>query len=115
MRNLSLKRGSAFIIDLVATNADGTAFDLTSVTLSGQIRDPRSNLIDDMNFVLGTVSGTANVTIANTEGWPEDLLQADILITDGTLATHSETFGIEVREPVTASLPAPADYNPVTS
>ncbi len=116
MRNLEIKRGSVFQVTLSFADGNNAPFDISQVTVSGEVRDPRGVLVAQLTLqpVSGT-PGVGTVTVADTSAWPLGLLKADLLISDGVLPTISETFGINVVPSVTYSAPAQAPYNPVTS
>jgi hypothetical protein len=115
MTVLKLKRGSSLIITLAAANADASAFDWASVTVTGAVRDPRGVLVTDLALELGQTPGMATITVTDTTKWPLGMLKADLFITDGTIQGITETFGIDVRDSVSADLAAPALYNPVSA
>ncbi len=115
MRNLVIKRGSAFQLTITAANADGTTFDMNSVSWAGEIRDARGVLIATLTVVPSATAGVGTVTVADTTAWPEGLLRGALLISDNGLPTETQTFGIDVRPAVVFSQPAPAAFNPVTS
>jgi hypothetical protein len=114
MPTIRIKRGSALQLTLAAVNADGSAFDWTSVTTSCEVRDPRNALVDQLTLVPSDTAGVATIIEPDTIAWPEGLLKCDVLIMAAGLATHTETFGITVRGCVTYSQPAMPDYNPIT-
>ena len=114
MTDIRIKRGSSLSLALTFANADGTAFDLSIVTVSGTVRDPRNVLVASLGLVLGATPGTATITVVDTSGWPQGLLKADLFISDGTVQTLCETFGITVTPAVTYTLPPGANYDPVT-
>ncbi len=116
MRNFEVKRGAALQLTFTAANADGSAFDLTTVTVRCDVRDARDVLVAQLELALtaGT-PGTGTFTVPDTTSWPLGLLKADIWISDGVLPAITRTYGINVLPSVTYSLPAAAPYNPVTS
>ncbi|MDA8049951.1 MAG: hypothetical protein M0002_08095 [Rhodospirillales bacterium] len=112
MTDIRIKRGTALQLTMVFANADGSAFDLTQVALSGDVRDSRDNLVGELTFTLGA-PGVATVTVADTSTWPLGLLRADVAIVSAGWQTLSETIPIYVDRPVTWALPDPAAPNPV--
>ncbi len=116
MRNFDVKRGAALQLIVTAANADGSAFDLSTVTVMGEVRDARGVLVEQLAWVAtaGT-PGTGTITVPDTTAWPLGLLMADLWISDGVLPAITRTFGINVVPSVTYSVPAQAPYNPVTS
>ncbi len=116
MRNFEVKRGAALQITVTMANADGTAFDLSAVTVTGHVRDARNVLVAELSLepVSGT-PGAGSITVQDTTSWPIGLLKADLYITDQQLPAITRTFGINVVPSVTYTDPAEAPYNPVTS
>lgn len=116
MRNLQVKRGATFQVTLTAANADGSAFDLTQVTVKGTVRDGRDVLVAELDVALiAEAPGSATLQITDTSSWPLGLLKADLWISDGEQQTITSTFGINVLPSVTYTTPAEAPYNPVTA
>lgn len=110
-----IKRGQALQLTLAFANADESAFDLTTVTIWGEVRDPRDVLVAQLVLVPTGVPGMATITVADTTAWPQGLLKADLMIMDGGLPTPTDTFGIMVAGAVTYTLPPQAPYDPVTA
>ena len=101
-------------LNIVFTNADGTAFDLSTVVLSGTVRDAGGALVTSLPVVSASIAGAASVMVPSTTAWPVGLLRGDIVVAaaDGTAAI-SEAFGIRVEAPVTELSPPGASYDPV--
>lgn len=115
MRNFEVKRGAAFVLTLVATQADGSASDLTALTVRSFVRDGRNVLVDQLVLVPSTMPGVGTFTVPDTTGWPIGLLKADLWISDGILPALTRTFGISVTASVTYTDPADPPYNPVAA
>lgn len=116
MRNFEVKRGAALQITVTMANADGTAFDISTLTVNGHVRDARNVLVDELSLVpVAGTPGAGTITVPDTTAWPLGLLKADLYITDGQLPAITRTFGINVVPSVTYTDPAEAPYNPVTS
>lgn len=113
MTDIRIKRGMPLSLNVVFSNADGSAFDITGFTLGGTVRDARSNLVAALAPAATTITGAASVMVQDTAGWPEGLLQGDIVVTSADGSVISEAFGIRVERPVTQLAPAPASYDPV--
>ncbi|MHB1305287.1 MAG: hypothetical protein ACYCZB_17790 [Acidiphilium sp.] len=111
--DIRIKRGATLSLTATFANADGTAFDLTKVTLSGSVADARGNLIAPLAVVAGATPGMATIAVGSTAAWPEGLLEADIVVTAPAGVAISQSFGIRVERPVTQLAPDPAPYNPV--
>lgn len=114
MPDVRIKRGMPLSLNITFANADGTAFDLTGLTLGGTVRDARDNFVASLAPAASTVTGAASVMVQDTAAWPEGMLRADIVVTaaDGSDAI-SEPFAIRVEKPVTQLSPEPAPYDPV--
>lgn len=116
MRNIEVKRGAALVLTLAATQADGTASDLTALTVRGMVRDGRNALVDSLALVpSATTPGTGTIIVPDTTAWPLGLLKSDLWISDGVLPAITRTFGINVVASVTYTDPADPAYNPVTA
>ncbi len=115
MPDIRIKRGQPLIFTDVCANADGSAFDLTQVQLSGMIRDSRDNLLGVLSFTLG-VPGTYTAICAVTAGWPEGMHKLDIAFSAlaSGYVVYSETMPVYVERAVTILSPDPAAPNPVT-
>jgi hypothetical protein len=116
MADIRIKRGATLSLTLLFTNSDGTAFDLTTVTMTASVADPRGNLITPLTIapVAGS-TGVATITVLSTATWPEGLMQADIVLSNTAGTSITQSFGIRVERPVTQLAPDPAPYNPVLS
>jgi hypothetical protein len=114
MTDIVIKRGSALVLTCVFANADGSAFDLTTISVSGEVRDPRDALVAMLEVLPGETAGVATITVADTSGWPEGLLKADLMMVSAGLPTASKTFSIRVLGAVSYTLPAQPAYDPVT-
>lgn len=115
MAAIRIKRGQPLIFTDVCTNADGTAFDLTQVTLSGMVRDSRDNLLGVLAFETGS-AGTYTASCLSTIGWPEGMHKVDIAFTCNAsgLLVLSETAPVYVDRAVTYTQPEQAPPDPVT-
>jgi hypothetical protein len=112
--DVRIKRGMPLSLNVVFANADGSAFDLTTVVLGGTVRDARDNLVQVLQPQASTVAGAASVYVPSTAAWPLGLLRGDIVVTDPDgSASISEAFGIRVERPVTELSPPGATYDPV--
>ena len=115
MPDIRIKRGQPLIFTDVCSNADGTAFDLTQVTLSGMVRDSRDNLLGTLSFTMG-VPGTYTAQCLSTIQWPEGMQKVDIAFTSNVsgLVVFSETMAIYVDRAVTYAMPEQPAPDPVT-
>lgn len=113
MTDIRIKRGASLALTVAFANADGTAFDLAGVTLSGSVCDPRGNLVAPLTLTAAPATGVATIAVASTATWPEGLLEADIVVVAAQGTAISQSFGIRVERPVSQLAPDPAAYNPV--
>ncbi|GEM_PF-3286742 len=115
MTDIRIKRGQPLIFTDVCRNADGTAFDLTQVTLAGMVRDSRDNLLGALTFTNGA-TGTYTASCLDTTLWPEGMHKMDIAfasVTNGNVV-YSETMPVYVERAVTILLPEAPAPDPVT-
>jgi hypothetical protein len=115
MTDLRIKRGQPLIFTDVCLNADGSAFDLTQVTLAGVVRDARDGLLGQLSFTPGA-PGTYRAACLDTGRWPEGMHKVDIMFTGvaNGFAIFSETVPIYVERSVSNLLPEAPAPNPVT-
>lgn len=114
MTTARIKRGQALQLTLAFANADGSAFDLTTVTIWGEVRDPRGALIAQLALIPSGTPGVATIAVANTGAWPVGLLAADLMILNAGMPTPTESFGIEVRQAITSTTAPGVSFDPVT-
>ncbi|WP_297492479.1 hypothetical protein [Acidocella sp.] len=115
MTDIRIKRGQALIFTDVCANADGSAFDLTQVTLAGMVRDSRDNLLGVLTFTMG-VPGTYQAVCLNTILWPEGMHKVDIAfasLASGNVV-YSETMPVYVERAVSITMPDAPAPDPVT-
>lgn len=100
---------------MAVRNADGTAFDLTQVTLAGVVRDSRDNLLGVLAFTPGA-PGTYQASCLNTVLWPEGMHKVDIAFTSiaSGCTVYSETTAVYVERAVSITMPDMPAPNPVT-
>lgn len=113
MADIRIKRGTSLSLMLAFANADGSAFDVSTVTLSGTVRDSRETLVAVLTPVPTGVPGQASILVSNTTSWPEGLLRADFFVVAANTQAISQSFGIKVERGVTQLSPEPPAYNPV--
>ncbi len=115
MPDIRIKRGQPLIFTDVCSNADGTAFDLTQVTVMGMVRDSRDNLLGQLTITTG-VPGTYTAACLNTVEWPEGMHKVDIAFTSNAtgLMVLSQTMPIYVERAVTFTMPDQPAPDPVT-
>ncbi len=101
MSEVCIKRGDSLLLTLTFFNDDGSGVDLTSVVLSGQVRDPVDNLVATLAIAKTSVLNIATVAVADTTQWPLGMLRADIRVLNGAVTEMSETFGVRVNASVT--------------
>ncbi len=114
MSDIKITRGSSLSLTLAVANADGSAFDLSSVSVAGSVRDPRGNFIAALTVTPGAAMGVATVSVANTTNWPLGLLTADLLFVAPGAQAISQSFSIRLERGATWLSPEPGSYNPIT-
>lgn len=98
--SLSIKAGATLQLILQINNDDGSAFPLTNVTPSSQVRDGAGRLIGTITFTTTATVGQLLVAQA-TDGWPPGLLWWDIKLTQGNIVLKSDTIAITVVPAIT--------------
>jgi hypothetical protein len=101
MSDISIKQGDSLLLTFTFFNNDGTSVDLTSVTLSGQVRDSADNLVATLAIATTSILNVATLQVADTTQWPLGLLRADIRAVSAGLTEMSETFAIRVGRRIT--------------
>jgi hypothetical protein len=114
MTDIKIKRGSSLSLTLAVANADGSAFDLSTVSVAGSVRDPRGNFVAALSVTLGSSLGVATVSVANTTNWPLGNLTADLLFVAAGQQVISQSFAIRVERGATWLSADPGSYNPIT-
>lgn len=105
-KTLDFKRGDTLAIDCTRTNAAGAPVDLTSCTITSQVRS--GGFADDLVVTVTDATGglfTLTRNPAATALWPvsgeESLLLCDVQFAIGDAVVSSETFAIRVLEDIT--------------
>jgi hypothetical protein len=101
MPQIEIKQGAALRMQWTFTNNDGSPADLTSVTLSSQVRTVTNDLVTALPIVRTAAQGVATVEVDDTTAWPIGLLRCDIKAVIAGVPVLSDTFGIHVQRSVT--------------
>ncbi len=101
MSEVCIKQGDSLLLTMAFFNDDGSSVDLTSVTLSAQVRDASDNQVAVLTLTKTAILNIATVSYPDTSLWPTGLLRADIRAASAGLNELSETFGIRVNRTVT--------------
>jgi hypothetical protein len=99
--DVCIKVGDTLLMTWTFQNDDGSAVDLTSVTLASQVRDPLGNLVATLAPVKAATPLNVATVQQPTVGWPVGLLRCDVSVTSSAGTQLSETFGIRVNRAVT--------------
>ena len=98
---IEIKQGEALLMQWLFQNDDGSAADLSNVTLRSHVRTVTGDLVTSLPIVRTATQGIATVTVADTTMFPVGELRCDILAVVNGLNDLSETFGIRVGRAVT--------------
>jgi hypothetical protein len=116
MSAVRIKRGATLSLTLAFSNADGSAYGLSGVTLLAHVRDAEENLVATVTPLATMTPGLASLYVQDTSAWPEGLLRMDVLVQPaGGPQSLSQTVGIYVDHAITQLLPGPAPFDPVAS
>jgi hypothetical protein len=99
--SLHVKQGATLQLLMALTNDDGTAFDLTSVAATAQVRDLSNNLIATLTVAPTGTAGQLSVTQA-TDAWVPGRYLSDFKFVQGSIVLKSQTYSLIVDPPVTA-------------
>jgi hypothetical protein len=103
LADLTLKQGASLQLAVAATNDDGTPFDLTTVTVSSQVRNQIGQLIATLPIVVTSPPTLGTMTIlAPTDGWPIGRLIMDFKLVEAAVVLKSTTLGIVIQQAATA-------------
>jgi hypothetical protein len=83
-------------------NDDGTAFDLTGVSVSAQVRTASLDVVATLTVVITGIRGQMSITQA-TDTWPPGRYLCDLKFVEAAagIVLKSRTFAIVVARPVT--------------
>ena len=100
MPEVHVKQGETLLLQMAFINDDGSSVDLTSVTLTAQVRTPQDVLVATLTIVKTIILNVATVQ-ADTTLWPLGLLRCDVKAIIAGLTEKSETFSLRVNRAVT--------------
>ncbi len=100
MREIHVKQGSALRLTMTFYE-QGAPVDLSTVTLSSQVRTALNELIATLPVTITGTPGLATVEVDNTSSWPIGLLRCDVLAMINGVPDLTETFAIRVERSVT--------------
>ena len=104
MTKITIKKGDTLALSCKLTEDDGTAINLTAVTITSQVRKAvGSELVANLTVVVTNAAlGEYSLTSTDTSNWPVDTLICDIKYSFGSPSIiRTETFSIEVLKAVT--------------
>lgn len=102
MKQIKFKRGDTF--SLACTyKVGGTPSSVSAFDIESQIRNKRGLLISTLNATKLVATGQFTLTPedSDTSGWPIDVLQCDIQMSEGGTIRSTDTFSIVVVEEIT--------------
>lgn len=105
MKKIILKKGDTLALSCQLKDADGLPIDLTTYTISSQVRRPSGlTLVDTLTVTItDAAAGEYSIYSSATSAWPVDLLLCDIKYAAGASSViRTETFVIDLREAITA-------------
>jgi hypothetical protein len=97
MTDLTVKRGSSLQLMLALSHDDGSAADLSGMTLSSQVRDSHDRLVATLTVVPSGQLGVASI-LQPTADWPTGVLRIDFRISSGdgvVLISDTKTILVE--------------------
>ena len=92
VQNIVIDQGATFSLDITLTNADGTAKDLTSYTVTSQLRKHYSSTTAT-DFTVAKVDGTGQITISLTAAQTTTLTEGRYVY-DVEIASSAETLRV---------------------
>lgn len=104
MTKIIIKKGDTLALSCSLKDSDGVPINLTSVTITSQVRNAIiGTLVQDLTVIItNAVLGEYTLTSADTSNWPVDSLQCDIKYVFSSPSTiRTETFTIDVKQAVT--------------
>jgi hypothetical protein len=90
-----IKRGATFQLLMAVLHDDGTAFDVSGMTIASKLRNPANVVITTLTLTPGDTPSTFSITAA-TDTWPLGRLSGDFRIENGAITVFSLTFGVTV-------------------
>jgi hypothetical protein len=99
-REIHIKQGAALRMTMNFYEQDAPV-DLSTVTLSSQVRTALNELIATLPITVTDTPGLATVEVDNTSDWPIGLLRCDVKALIAGVPSLSQTFPIRVERSVT--------------
>jgi hypothetical protein len=99
-----VKIGQTLQLNCVAQQDDGTPIDITSATITSEVRDLNAALVQELPVNLVTpAAGVFQLGPCNTTAWPAGNLSCDVRYVLAGVVLYSETFGLISLPSVTAA------------
>lgn len=98
--SLMLKQGATLQLLINATDDAGAPLDLTTITVSADVRNNYLNLVDTLTFTPTSTVGQLAVA-QDTALWPTGVLTCDFKFVQGAVILKSDTLTINVILAVT--------------
>lgn len=102
MKQIKFKRGDTF--SLACTyKVNGIPTSVSGLDIDSQVRSKRGTLVATLQDtkLVDTGKFTLTPVNANTSGWPVDVLQCDIQLSENGVIRSTDTFYISVVEEIT--------------
>jgi hypothetical protein len=99
-REIHIKQGAALRLTMNFYERDAPV-DLSTVTLTSQVRTALGELIATLPITITGTPGLATVEVDDTSDWPVGLLRSDVLVVIAGVPSLTETFPIRVERSVT--------------
>jgi hypothetical protein len=99
-REIHIKQGAALRLTMNFYEHDAPV-DLSTVTLSSQVRTSLNILVATLPITITGTPGLATVEVDNTTNWPVGLLRCDVLALIAGVPSLTDTFPIRVERSVT--------------
>jgi hypothetical protein len=101
MTDLTIKKGASLQLLIAVANDDNSAFDLTGVTVSSQVKTAAGKPIATLTVTPTGTPGQLSVLQA-TDTWPTGPAVMDLKFVSGDVVLKSETQSLLITDPVTS-------------
>lgn len=98
---IELKRGANFIAEVEYVPSGNDVADLSTVTITSQVRTKTGLLIDDVTITKDTGNMSFTCSVADTSAWPVGVLLWDIKFVVDTVVTFTETVEMLIEANIT--------------
>lgn len=98
---IRIKRGAALRLVMRFQDDQSQPIDLSTVTLTSQVRDATDALIAALPIVRAATLGMATVEVGDTSAWPAGRHRVDVRAVVDGVTVMSDTFALVVGRAVT--------------